>query len=432
MPASSPSDTKVASMHVALVLVMVGVFGVSCALSDVGQPTPDLKVRRQAPNPPPPKSDNVKLGHHIQEFGLDLSAELRGTGNQVVSPLSVAILLSSLMLATNSTYDYQLQEALYLPVTLDDEIYHSHFQQLLRTVIRDSPDVIVNVANGLFVRQGIRVYPDFVKKTRQYYNTTILDVDFSQGLAAQDKVNNWVSRKTQGMIPRLITEPFSPLTTFVIANTIFFNGTWETTFNPSLTAPDTFQTTTGPLEVQMMSNLMPVLYSDVPDFDAHMVALPYKGRDFAMFILMRRNQVSDVQDLDNLELSLTTEYLNRIINNMTQVAIHVSLPRMRLTYKSSLKQALKEMQITSIFDRSSGVFNRMTNVPLWVDDVIHETVVEVTETGTKAASATAAGLNRLGSNIKFRVDRPALYFIRSFGSDIPLFWGRLMRPESLP
>lgn len=371
--------------------------------------------------------------HGVLQFGLDLSAELRGTGNQVVSPLSVAILLSSLMLATNSTYDYQLQEALYLPVTLNDEIYHSHFHQLLLSVIRDSPDLTVNVANGLFVKQGVRVYPDFVQKTRQYYDTYIQDVDFGQNAAAQELVNTWVSRKTQGMIPRLVTEPFSPLTTFFIVNTVFFNGTWETPFNPLRTSPASFHTTTGTMEVQMMaSSIMSVNYTIVPDFDAHMIALPYKGRDFAMFILMRNNHVSDLQDLDNLELSLTTEYLNRVIDNMTEVIMSVELPRMRMTYKSSLKDALKEMQVTSIFDPSSEVFNRMTNVPLWVDDVIHEAVVEISETGTKASAATGAGLNRVGTSMKFRVDRPALYFIRSYGSDIPLFWGRLLRPEPLP
>lgn len=369
----------------------------------------------------------------VLQFGLDLSAELRGTGNQVVSPLSVSILLSSLMLATNSTYDYQLQEALYLPVSLNDEIYHSHFHQLLLTVIRDTPDLTVNVANGLFVKQGVRVYPDFVKKTRQYYDTHIQDLDFSQSALAQKEVNTWVSRKTQGMIPRLVTEPFSPLSTFFIVNTVFFNGTWETPFDSRQTSSASFNTTTGTIEVPMMSrSIMPVNYTIVPDFDAHMIALPYKGRDFAMFILMRRNHVSDVQDLDNLELSLTTEYLNGVINNMTEVFMSVKLPRMRMTYKNSLKDALKEMQVTSIFDPSSGVFNRMTNVPLWVDDVIHEAVVEVTETGTTASAATGAGLNRVGTSMKFHVDRPALYFIRSYGSDIPLFWGRLLRPEPLP
>lgn len=367
------------------------------------------------------------------QFGLDLSAELRGTGNQVVSPLSVSILLSALMLATNSTYDYQLQEALYLPVSLNDEVYHSHFHQLLLSVIRDSPDLTVNVANGLFVKQGIRVYPDFVQKTREYYDTNIQDVDFSQSAAAQELINTWVSRKTRGMIPRLITDPLSPLSTFFIVNTVFFNGTWETPFNPLRTISAPFHTTTETIDVQMMSNsIMSVNYTVLPDFDARMIALPYKGRDFAMFILMRTDHVSDLQDLDNLELSLTTEYLNRVIDNMTEVITSVQLPRMRMTYKNSLKDALKEMQVTSIFDPSSGVFNRMTNVPLWVDDVIHETVVEVTETGTKASAATGAGLNRVGTSMKFHVDRPALFFIRSYGSDIPLFWGRLLRPEPLP
>lgn len=430
------------------VLVVLVVLGPAMVLPGPAHPTPIFKAQRHAHDLPSPtfrprvsdprlptpasrpQAGNVKLGDLIQEFGLDLSAEVHGTGNQVVSPLSVAVLLSSLMLANDNNYD--IQEALYLPFSVNEDAYHSHFQQLLQSVARTDPHITLNVANGLFVKNSVALFRDYTQKAKQHYNTSIQLVNFRQGKDARDKVNAWVNDQTQGMIPSLVTDPFSPLTTVFVANTVFFNGTWETPFDPASTYLAPFQTATETLQVPMMSKIMPVLYVDIPDLDAHMVAIPYKGAEFSMFILMRKNTVSDLQDLEDLEFSLTTEYLNRIIGNMTQRIMTIELPRMRMSYKTSLRNALVAMGITSIFDRGLNVFKRMTNEPVWVDDVVHETVIEVTETGTRASAASGAGLDRIGSSIKFLVDRPAILFIRANGPNLPLFWGRIMRPEALP
>ena len=73
---------------------------------------------------------------------------------------------------------------------------------------------------------------------------------------------------------------------------------------------------------------------------------------------------------------------------------------------------------------------------VYVDDVIHEAVIEVDETGTEAAAATEVVMAtrsapRPRQPVLMRVDRPFYFVLMHEPTETPLFVGRVNAPEAL-
>ncbi|XP_063889621.1 intracellular coagulation inhibitor 1-like isoform X2 [Scylla paramamosain] len=294
----------------------------------------------------------------------------------------------------------------------------------------DGPDVTLNVANGLFLQRGAGIIYDFTQKARTHYNSVVTTLDFhNSSVASTETINNWVNESTSGMIPNLFTQPLDPLTTFVAVNTVFFNGKWLTPFDPMMTKDREFDTGAGKVQVPMMSGIFTLNYINIPELEAHMAAFPYKGGRQAMYIILPKGQAT--ANLEALEQELSAEKINSLTSNMISLKMRVWLPRMRLSFKSSLRDTLKKLHMGSMFNPAAANFSRLTTQPVWVDDVVHETVIEVSEEGTKASAATVAMATRSGIFVSFIVNQPAIFFIRDEVSGVPLFWGRLVQPEPL-
>ncbi|XP_045114938.1 LOW QUALITY PROTEIN: leukocyte elastase inhibitor-like [Portunus trituberculatus] len=370
------------------------------------------------------------LGDKIHELGLDVSMELQKPGNVVISPLSISALLSVLMMGSAGRTRQELLRGLHFDDAHSENDVHLSFQRLMEDISSDGPDVTLNVANGLFLQRGAGVLYNFTQKARTHYNSVVSTLDFhNSSVKSTETINNWIKESTSGMIPNLFKQPLDPPTTFVAVNTVFFNGKWLTPFDPMMTKDREFDTGAGKVQVPIMSNTFIVNYIDIPELEAHMAAFPYKGNRQAMYVILPTGQPT--ANLEPLELELSAEKINSLIGKMTPLEMRVWLPRMRLSFKSSLRDTLKKLHMASMFNPAAANFSRLTTLPVWVDDVLHETVIEVSEEGTKAAAATGSDFNRMGTSRTFIINRPAIIFIRDEVSGVPLFWGRLVRPEPL-
>ena len=88
--------------------------------------------------------------------------------------------------------------------------------------------------------------------------------------------------------------------------------------------------------------------------------------------------------------------------------------------------------MTGLHARPSRLQRHDANMPLWIDDVVHEAVLEVNETGVEAAAGTAvimAGACRR-TDLTIRADRPFLVVL-GVGSypHLPLFTAIVRDPR---
>lgn len=93
------------------------------------------------------------------------------------------------------------------------------------------------------------------------------------------------------------------------------------------------------------------------------------------------------------------------------------------------KNALKSLGVTDLFSPDSADLSRMMSKSgVALDNIVHQTFIEVTEHGTEAAAATVLNLSRDGPSKSFVANQPFIFLIRDVPSKTTLFLGRLVRP----
>nr|AFW03838.1 serine protease inhibitor [Palaemon carinicauda] len=405
-------------------VLAVALLGLSSCLGSPLTPTIRLHARRES---------TLQLGDIINEFALDMSEILwNEPGNVVFSPLSIGSLMSLVMSGSSGTTYTQMRNALLYSANTPDIMIHTNYRNVLQSLAKLDNDVIVNVATRLFLASGANILSNFTRLAQEHYGSSVRILNFRDDpRGSMESVNQWVRDETNGKIPQLITQPFDSTTSFVATNTVYFKGSWEHPFDPEQTQDGTFNIGSSNITVPMMRSTMTVPLVEMRELDAEMIALPYKGYEYGMLLIRPNGPIDDIT-LQKVEFGLDAATLNRYVGEMRNATRIVSLPRMRLDFRAYLKNALTDLNVVDMFSPSTADFSRLTaNRQVWVDDMIHQTVVEITETGTEAAAATSISLNRIGASKTFEVNRPSIFIIRHMTTGVPLFWGRIMRPDPL-
>lgn len=152
----------------------------------------------------------------------------------------------------------------------------------------------------------------------------------------------------------------------------------------------------------------------------------------AMFILPATD---DVDSMNDVITALNSQPLSELLDNAWQREIHIQLPRFKLKFGAeSLKDTLEDMGMKSAFDEmGTGNFDRMTyDSGVYLEDVIHGAVMEVTEEGTEAAAATVARMGRRSIRRdpdELTFDRPFIVAIIHRPTGTPVFMGRVEEPD---
>jgi serpin B len=367
------------------------------------------------------------------DFGLRLYDALAGARggaqpgeNLFVSPFSIQAALA--MVAAGALGETRCELTALLGVQEDVEEQHRRFAAWTTMFNADTAGhVELAVANALWARRGVRFKPAYRKAIAEFYDGACNEVDFqSMPDEAVQTINTWVAGKTRGKIDTLVTrELVAGDTGLVLTNAIYFNGTWETEFDPRDTLDEDWHGPAGVRKAQMMQQRRGFLYCETADYQA--LELPYQGQALSMLIVLPRQ-------LDGLNALESTGAAARTYRQATDSLTHekmviVSLPRFRMASEFRLKSVLSGLGAARIFSEAAD-FGDMSSEPITFSEVVHKARIDVNEEGTEASAATAAVARKGGATQPrvFLADHPFLFFIRHRKSNAVLFCGRVMEP----
>ncbi len=252
--------------------------------------------------------------------------------------------------------------------------------------------------------------------------------------ASVDVVNDWVNRRTEGKIDRLL-DRLNPAITAVILNAIYFKVAWQTPFRKEATRPSDFNLSVShKAQVPTMHQLSAFAVSAGAGYRA--VRLPYNVAPLSMTLVLP-DRIDGLADTASRLTASALADLMAALRRARPRPVVLSLPRFKVDFRASLVDGFRRLGMTRAFDLAQADFSGMTGqppdrLPTAVQDIVHRAVIEVAEEGTEAAAATAVMMARAArpaSPEPFAVDRPFLFFITDDATGAILFQGRIVDPR---
>lgn len=233
----------------------------------------------------------------------------------------------------------------------------------------------------------------------------------------------------------LITDLIPPgtldtYTRLVLVNALYLNASWQTAFDPGATNPQTFHGVVADSSTDFMNSTLTLNYATGTGWEG--VDIPYYGGSLVMTAIL-----PDAGQFDWLKASLNAAWLAAYDTAAQPQLVSLSLPKFTFSGNTvSWKTSLEQLGMVTLFDQNTSNLNGIAeNQLLYVKDVLQKVFVEVAETGTKAAAATAVVVD-VGFSIETSAptpipvvfSQPFLFFVRQPGGPI-LFAGQVV---SLP
>jgi serpin B len=367
------------------------------------------------------------------QFGLELFrkvvAEAEPNDNTMISPLSVAIALGMTYNGAAGDTKTEMGKTLKLNGLSADQINMAH-KALLSALKKADAEVLLEIANAIYYRQGTLVLESFKSVNRESYDAEISALNFDDP-ATVNVINNWVAAKTRDKIPTIIDRIDTDLM-MILLNAIYFNGTWKYKFDEYKTYELPFRHGDGQwkdVETMNMENSLEYTRNEL--FSA--IHLPYGKGDFNMTVILP----GDGQTTGDVMSALTLENWKKWVKGFKKEEnVEVTMPRFKFSWEMQLNDILKKMGMPKAFTPYVADFSGINGENnLYVSFVKHKTFVDVNESGTEAAAVTAVGISVTSmpmdppKKINFRVDRPFIFTITEKNTGTILFIGEIRAPE---
>ncbi|MEH2108717.1 serpin family protein [Nostoc sp.] len=394
------------------------------ALAQSSLPQPETPLQKKTVN------TDTKIVESSNKFGFKLFSEVlkndRGEKNIFISPSSVAIALAMTYNGASGSTQQAMAKTLELQGMNLPEINSSYAAALKQLLDNSDAKVQLKIANSLWANQDVSFAPDFLKKTQDFYQAKVSNINFKDA-AASSIINNWVKENTNGKINKIV-ETIEPNQVLFLINAIYFKGNWSNEFDKNQTAQYPFQITSGKHKQHpMMSQNGDYRYYESEQFQA--VSLPYGKDGKVSFYIFLPKQNSNLKDFYQ---NLNVENWEKWMTQFNKQKGFIRLPRFKTDYEVTLNDALKSLGMEEAFSNKANFSGMGKNFA--ISQVKHKTFVEVNEEGTEAAAATSVGivatsLREEAEPFRMIVDRPFFCVIRDNQTGNVLFMGSIIEPQ---
>ena len=390
-------------------------------------------------------ADRQSAQNCIRDFSLDLFRRAGNTGeNFVMSPLSAATALAMTGQGAGGETAAQIEAVLGNAGesgSLDS--CAQWLKEYQETVLQPQEGVDISCANAVWLRDAdrLQVSEDYLQRVRYFFDADVYKAPFDQRTVKA--VNKWCSQKTDGRIQGMLQE-IQDSDVFYLLNAIAFDGKWETpyekddlwkeafTCEPGQDSEDPghFEGDTDPASVREVSMMHNTEWGYLTGAHAVGVMKPYKS-GFSFVGILPEDGMSMKAFLASFDGDAWTE----LLESRTETAVVCGIPEFRADSSMSLKDTLRAMGVTDLFDAERAdlqdlVVSQAGNI--WITNALQRTVIEVDRHGTKAASVSlfSGGDGAAPLETEVILNRPFVYAVVDDQSHLPVFLGVMMDPQA--
>ena len=373
----------------------------------------------------------------LQDYFTDsIRQTLSGAGseNQVYSPLNLYMALA----VTAELCDGESQEQILEAANADSiQVLRAQANQIWQATHYDNNDQSL-LANSLWLDKELDYDQATMDALATHYYTSVYSSDLGSDETNQ-AIRDWLNEQTGGLLEQEVQNagiPEDPSTfpVFGLYSTVYFRAKWSNEFAPALTRRAIFHSAIGDKnEIFMNKKQAPSTYYWGEDFGA--VCEGLKNGSRMWFILPDEDKTVD-------DVLAAGEYLDIILNTNSYIEsgehckhmrVNLSIPKFDITASGNLKEDVKKLGVTDIFEAQTADFSSAVigEYPVWISSINQSTRVAIDEEGVTAASyieEIAPGAAEPPEEIiDFVLDRPFLFVITNrYG--LPLFAGVVNDP----
>ena len=343
---------------------------------------------------------NISLNKN-NKFDYKFIKQIEGNDNTLVSPLSMAYLLSMIQSGTKGS---TLNE---LNIALDN-----YDLQPMENI-----DSKISMANSMWINNKYKndINNTFATALKINYHSEVLYDEFINA----DNINKWVSEKTYNMINELFPSDSvnSVDTIMALVNAIGINFKWDEEFDCNKTLMGNFLDK----NVYMMNSNEKYIESDyytgfIKDYE--------KLSDNSQYEFIGLLPKKDIQDVIN---NLSNDVIK---NSITESEANIQIPRFKYEYNvNNVKGILESLGIKDMFNKEKANFGGIAE-DIYVSSIVQKTYIDFMESGTKAAAASGAifDSNSVSEAKSVIFNKPFVYLIRKIGSNNIYFIGTVNNP----
>lgn len=317
----------------------------------------------------------------------------------------------------------------------------------------------LNTVNRAFGQDGWTIQSSFLDRIESAFGAGLALVDYAADPdAARDTINAWVARQTHDRIKKLLgPSDVTSATRLALVNAIYMKANWANEFDPERTVNRPFATsadTSTKVPTMRMSGGQNIALAQGAGWKA--TELPYAGANgspLSMTLILpddlgRFEAGLSVAKLDAIQQAVAHEQkrIEKLIpqddGDMNCPAfaydVALSLPKFGVDTRTGLVPILKAMGMRDAVNPQKADFSGITGGrDMFIAKVIHQANIDVDETGTEAAAATAVIGDTTGGcgspfalkHKKLSFDHPFMFLIRDTKTGAILFMGRVLDPS---
>ncbi|MCK9613207.1 MAG: serpin family protein [Bacteroidales bacterium] len=373
-------------------------------------------------------SGNISENNNL--FALELYKNIgMKQANLFYSPYSISTALAMTFTGAHGKTESQMRTVMHFET--NGATFYEKYHKLINEInaINDGKTINIYTANSIWAQKDFKLLSSFTDVLKNSYNTTAYNVDFvKQPEPSRLEINKWVEQQTNEKIKDLIQPGLIDyLTRLVLVNAIYFKANWEVAFDEKETRQMTFR----PDETSEVSCDFMFAEKDFKFYEQEdglkAIEIPYSQGKMSMLIILPGNN----NGFDLLKKNMDMSFYNTINKSLSTTKVKLYLPKFKFTSDFELSDILVQMGMTdAFFDRAD--FSGMTGKKdLKISKVIHKAFVEVNESGTEAAAATAVVMRIKSMPVKqpeFRADHPFMFIIKENTNNGILFAGDVYDP----
>lgn len=299
---------------------------------------------------------------------------------------------------------------------------------------------VLSLANGLFIKN------DFEKDVKRSYTDTLkqkYDAEIKyDSFQSVDALNAWIENKTMGLLKNVLQPgSITPSTVMALMNALAIQMDWESSFDTANTWGREFTKEDGTKIQATTMHKNAVGDSEAYYIDDDVTALrmnlkKYDDVQLEFIALMPTSQTLSeyakefsLENLDKIEGQMKTK---KEVNGK----IEINIPKFKYNVKlDNFKEDLQKLGVVDAFSALDADFSNMSDVPLSVDQAIHQAMIDFSEKGIKAAAVTvfmikANGMFMEPEEIHYvTIDHPFLFVIRDKETKETWFIGTMYEPN---